>query len=88
MKLKLLGQPYDEVLMITDSRYKNHKANEDRIILKDGLLLRKYFEETGSIKYYQILIPKQLVKNILRSLHGKFGKHPGVLKSIIACREK
>ena len=41
MKLKILGQPYDEVLIMTDSRYKNYKANEDRIILKDGLLFRK-----------------------------------------------
>ena len=40
-KLKILGQPHDEVLMMTDSRYKNYKANEDRIILKDGLLFRK-----------------------------------------------
>ena len=46
MKLKMLGQPYDEVLMMTDSRYKNCKANEDRIILKDGLLFRKFFGET------------------------------------------
>ena len=37
MKLKFLGQPLDEVLMMTDSRYKNYKANEDRIILVDGL---------------------------------------------------
>ena len=50
MKLKILGQPYDEILMITDSRYKNYKANEDRIILKDGLLFRKYFGETGTVK--------------------------------------
>ena len=62
MKLKILGQPYDEVLIMTDSRYKNYKANEDCIILKDGLLYRKYFGETGSVKYHQILIPKQLVK--------------------------
>ena len=41
MNLKTLGQPYDEVLMITDSRYKNYKENEDRKILKDGLLFRK-----------------------------------------------
>ena len=41
MKLTILGQQYDEVLMITDSRYKNYKANEDRIIPKDGLLFRK-----------------------------------------------
>ena len=88
LKLKILGQPYDEVLIMTDPRYKNYKANEERIILKDGLLSRKYFEETGSVKYYQILIPKQLVKEVLRSLHGEFCKHPGIYKTIIAYREK
>ena len=87
-KLKILGQPYVEVLMITDSGYKIYKANEDRIILKYGLLFRKHFGETGSVKYYQILIPKQLVKDVLRSLHGEFGKHPGIFKTIIAYREK
>ena len=47
MKMKNLGQTYDEVLMMTHSRYRNYKANEDRIILKAGLLFRKYFGETG-----------------------------------------
>ena len=87
MKLKILGQLYDEVLMMTDSRYKNYKANEDRIILEDGLLFRKHFGETGSVKY-QILIPKQLINEVLRSLHGEFGKHPGISKTIIAYTEK
>ena len=41
IKLKVLGQPYDEVLIMTDSRYKNYKAIEDRINLKDGPLFRK-----------------------------------------------
>ena len=88
MKLKILGQPYDEVLIMTHSRYKNYKANEDRIILRDGLLFREHFGQTGSVKYYQILIPKQLLQEVLRSLHGEFGKHPGVYKTIIAYREK
>ena len=57
MILKFLGQPHDEVLVMTDSRYKNYKANEDRVVLEDGLLFRKYFGETGSVKYYQTLIP-------------------------------
>ena len=81
MKLKILGQPYDEVLIMTDSRYKNYKANEDRINLKDGLLFRKYFGETGSVKYYQNLKSKQLVNEVLRSLHREFGKHPGITKN-------
>ena len=88
MKLKILGQPHDEVLIMTDARYKNYKANEDHIFLKDGLLFRKYFGETGSVKYYQILIPKQLVNKVLRSLHGEFGKHPGNAQTISAYREK
>ena len=88
LKLKLLGQAHDEVLLTTDRRFKHYKANEDRINLKDGLLLRKYYGETGSVKYYQILIPKQLVNEVLRNLHGEFCKHPGITKTIIAYREK
>ena len=88
LKLKILGQPYDDVFLTTDRRFQHYKANEDRIILKDGLLLRKYYGDTGSVKYYQILIPKQLVNEVLRSLHGDFGKHPRITKTTIAYREK
>ena len=89
MKLKILGQPRDELLILTGSRYKNlYKANEDRIILRDSLLYRKCFGETGSVKYYQILIPKQLVNEVLRNLHGEFGRHPGISKTITAYSEK
>ena len=56
LKLKVLGQPHDDVLVTTDRRFKRYKANEDRIILKDGLLCRKYYGEIGSVKYYLILI--------------------------------
>ena len=73
---------------MTDSRYKKYKANEDRISLKDGLLYKKNFEETRSVEYYELLIPKQLVKKFLRSLHGEFGKHRGFSKTIIAYSEK
>ena len=88
LKLKILGQSHDDVLLTADRRFKHYKANEDRIILKDGLLLRKYYGDTGSVKYYQILIPKQPVNEVLRSLHGDFGKQPGITKMIIAYREK
>ena len=87
LKLKILGQPHNNVLLTTARRFKHYKANEDRIILKDGLLFRKNYGETGSVKYYQILIPQQLVKKVLRSLHGEFGKHPGITKTIIAYRK-
>ena len=88
LKLKKLDQPHDDVLLTTDSRLKHYKANENRIILKEGLLFRRYYGETGSVKYYQNLIPKQLGNEVLRSLHGELGKHPGITETIIAYRQK
>ena len=75
LKLKILGQAHDDVLLTTERRFKLYKVNDDRIVLKDGLLFRKYYGKTGSVKYYQIRIPKQLVNEVPRSLHGEFGKH-------------
>ena len=88
LKLKKLGQPHDIVLLSTDRGFKHSKANEDRIILRDGLLFRKYYGETGSVKYYQVLTPRRFVIEVLWNLHGGFGKHPGFTKTIIAYREK
>ena len=88
MKLRILGQPLDEVLLTTDSRFKHYNASEDRIILNEILLFRKYYGETGSVKCYQTLILKQLVDEILQNLLGEFGKSPGITKTIIAYRQK
>ena len=35
LKLKILEQPHDDVLLTMDSRFKHYKANEDCIIFKD-----------------------------------------------------
>ena len=88
MELKILYHPHDEVLMMTELRYKHYKAIEDRLILKDGPLFRNYFGETGSVKYYQILIPKRIANQVLRILLGEFRKHPGNAKTIIAYSEE
>ena len=34
LKLKILGQPHDEVLLTKDKRFEHYKATEDRIIFK------------------------------------------------------
>ena len=75
LKFKKLGKPCDEMLLTTGRRYKHYRANEDRINLKDDL------------KNYQILITKQLVDEVHRSLHGVFGNHLGITKIIIAYRQ-
>ena len=88
LRFKIFSQPHEEVLITTDRRYKHYKANEDLIILKDGLVFRKYLGETGNVKYYRILYPKQLIHEVFRSLHGEFGKNPGITRTIIGYREK
>ena len=54
-KLRLLKEPYDEQLIATDQRALQYIVQESFIILKDGLLYRQYFEETGKVKYLQVL---------------------------------
>ena len=43
LKLKILDQLRDEVLLTTDKQCKHYKTNQDPIILKDDLLLRKNY---------------------------------------------
>ena len=88
IKLKIHAQPHDDVLLTTDRQFRHYKANEDRIILKDGLLFRKYNQKTVIVKYYQTFTRKQLVNEVLRSLHREGGKHPRITKTINAYREK
>ena len=87
-KLRLLKEPYDEHLMATVHRTLQYTAQESRIILKDGLLYRQYFGETGAVKYLQVLLPEQLVESFIEANHGSHDKHPGKTKVIQQCREK
>ena len=88
LKLRIFYQPHDDVLLTTDRRFKNYKANEDSKILKDGLLFWKYSGKTGSVKHYQSVIVRQLVSDVLRSIHGEFGKQSGTTKTKVAHRRK
>ena len=80
LKLKILDQTHDET---TDRRYRQYKANEYRIFFEDGLLHRKPCGKTGNVKYYQILIPKHLVNEVLQKRLREFGRHPGITKTKI-----
>ena len=88
IKNKILNQEYDQHLLKTDPRAKQYEQHADRIILKNGLLVRKYYNETGQTNHYQVLLPTAWVPILLEHLHGKTGKHPGISKMIKQCREK
>ena len=54
----------------------------------DEIITRQYFDETGAVKYNQMLFPKHLVQELLESLHGKANKHPGISKMLKDIRQK
>ena len=87
-KLRLLKEPYDEHLMATNQRALKYTAQESRIILKDGLLYRHYYSETGTVKYLQVLLPEHFVGSFIAAHHGTHDKHLGITKVIQQCREK
>ena len=50
LKAKLLHEEYSENLLHQDARYRHYANNLDRIVLKDEILTRQYFDETGNVK--------------------------------------
>ena len=88
LKLRLLHEEYDKHLLKTEPRGRNLLRHEERIIVKDGVLMRKYYGEDGTVTHHQILIPKHIVPELLSTLHGKTNKHPGITKMIQERRTK
>ena len=86
--VKQLGSTHEEVLLRWDNRNKHYRANEVRIILEKGLLMRNYYRENGTPKCYQDLKSKHLPQEVLVSLPWDFGKNPEILKTETAYRQK
>ena len=81
-------QSIDENEFKSDSRHAHYLANMPRLEIKQEVLTRKYFDETGMISHYQVLLPKQLLEEFLFSLHGQSARHPGITKMIQEARQK
>ena len=88
LTLRILHEEFDKHLLKTEARGRKILRHEERIIMKDGVLVRKYYAEDGSVIHNQVIIPKHLVPELLSTLHGKTNKHPGITKIIQACRAK
>ena len=88
IKRKLICEEHDKHLLQTDPKAKRLLVHENRLIVKDGVLMRKYYGECGQVTHHQILIPVHLITELLKALHGQMGKHPGITKMIQECRSK
>ena len=87
-KREMLGLPFDEQILLNYARYKPYSRNKKRIIIKDDILYRLYYNDIGEVSHLQVLLPGQLLKVLLQSLHGTAGKHPGISKMMQEIRQK
>ena len=88
LKAKIQNEEYSEEILQQDIRYRHYLNNPDRIVLKDKIVTRKYYDETGQTKYHQILLPKHLLKELLQAIHGTAHQHPGISKMLQEIRQK
>ena len=88
LKAKMQNEEYSEEILLQDYRYKHYLNNWDRLVLKEEIVTRLYYDETGQVKYHQILLPKHLLTELLRALHGTAHKHPGISKMLQEIRQK
>ena len=87
-KAKIQKEEYSEEILQHEIRYNHYLNNLDCIVLKDKIITRQYYDETGQIKYHQILLPKHLLKELLHALHGTAHKHPAISGKFREIRQK
>ena len=87
-RAKIEGEPYEETEFTQDYRYKHYLQNIMRIEMKQDVLTRRYYNDTGIISHYQILLPKQLLDEFVHALHGHNANHRGIPKMIQEARQE
>ena len=87
LKAKIQKEELSEEILQQDIRYRLYLNNLDRKVLKDEIVTRKYYDETGQIKYHQVLLPKHLLKELLQAIDGTAHRHPGISKMLQEIRQ-
>ena len=82
LRAKIEGNPSDENELASDYRYQHYLQNITRTEIKQEVLTRKYYTDTGTISHYQILLPIQLLDEFLQDLHGQNSNNPRIIKMI------
>ena len=85
---KIQIEEYSAEILQQDIQYRHYLNTSDRIVLQDKVIRRQCYDETGQVKYHQILLPKHLLKELLLALHGTAHKHPGISKMLQETRQK
>ena len=88
LKAKLQKEEYSEEILQQDIPSKYYLNNIDRKVLKDEIVTRQYYDETGQVKYHHLLLSTHLLKKLLHAIHGTAHQHPGISKMLQEIRQK
>ena len=80
LKTKVQKEEYSKEILQQDIWYKPYLNNLDRRVLKDDVVTRQYYDETGQIKHHQILLTKHLLQELLHAQHGMATNNLAYLK--------
>ena len=61
-KREMLGLPFDEQILLNDARYMHYSRNKKRIIIKNDILYRQYYNDIGEISHLQVFYPDNYLK--------------------------
>ena len=61
-KREMLGLPFDEQILLNDARYMHYSRNKKRIIIKDVILYRQYYNDIGEVSHLQAFCPDNYSK--------------------------
>ena len=88
IKRKLICEENDKHLLQIDPTAKRLLVHENILLVKDGILMGKYYGECGQVTHHQILILEHLNTELLKAIHGQMRKQPGITKLIQERRSK
>ena len=86
-KREMLSLPFDEQDLINDARYMHYSRNKKRIVVRENLLCNQHYADLGEVNHLQVLLPGQLLKVLLQSLHWTAGKRPSRSKKMQETRQ-
>ena len=79
-KRKMVDLPFGEHILINGACYMHFSKKKKKSIIKDDILCTQYNNDLGEVSHLQVLLPQQIFKVFLQSLHGTAGEHRGFSK--------
>ena len=78
-----------EDLTYASNELKKYRKQFRRLVLRDSILYRKFFDHTGRVQYHQYCLPKHLWKEVVYRLHNsRLAGHLGIVKTVEEFRKR